>query len=531
FSLSSIITFFLQLMGITWERIRGLLARHIGEENIALIEQAYELIANLIAMGPQGIFEMIKEQLNPQNILDMVLQAAVDFFIETLIRQVSFRVLALFNPVGAIVQAIEAIYRVLKWIFENVARIFSLVETIVNGMADIIAGNISGMANAVEEALARLLAPVIDFFAGFLGLGNLPDRIADTIRGFQELVESILERVIAWLAERARALLRSLGLGGAEEEPEGMENVDPEVAAQITAGLAEVPQKESRFAQNGKITREEANQVAEEIRREHRIFQQFEVIDRGTNWGYRYSPGNQEISGSAKDNTIQDGEAREGFSMSGESHTIQISIDNGNLEITMSSALRYVIPPALEKALSEVRDMPNFMGKRTIRQRLEHANNLVSDDYIYNLWTRWENEQREPWPRYLNRHLLTVVSDLSNLIVGEIEIKNLVDLGNKLKRNTTNPGRYAHLTDPPDVAPYLPFSDTQRTIILDANKSQPQNGGLIRSDLSNTVLDDTLPMEDPLKPNIDHIIRREDGGSNSYSNAQVLSREENLAKH
>ncbi|MGK7884146.1 MAG: DUF4157 domain-containing protein [Crocosphaera sp.] len=216
FSLSSIITFFLQLMGITWERIRGLLARHIGEENVALIEQAYELIANLIAMGPQGIFDMIKEQLNPQTILDQVLQAAVDFLVETLMQQVSVRILALFNPVGAIVQAIEAIYKVLKWIFENAARLFSFVETIVNGMADIIAGNVSGMANAVETALARLLAPVIDFFAGFIGLGNLPDRIADTIRGFQEWVESIIERVIAWLAERARALLRSLGIGGAE---------------------------------------------------------------------------------------------------------------------------------------------------------------------------------------------------------------------------------------------------------------------------------------------------------------------------
>ncbi|NEP89925.1 MAG: DUF4157 domain-containing protein [Okeania sp. SIO2C2] len=222
FSLSSVITFFLELMGITWERIRGLLARHIGEENIALIEQAYELIADLITMGPQGIFEMIKEQLDPQNILDMVMQSAIDFLTETLIAQVSVRVLAMFNPVGAIAQAIEVIYKVLKWIFENAARIFSLVETVVNGMADIIAGNVSGMANAVEQSLARLLVPVIDFFAGLIGLGNLPDRVADTIRGFQEWVESILERVIAWLVERARALLRSLGLSGdAEIEQEG----------------------------------------------------------------------------------------------------------------------------------------------------------------------------------------------------------------------------------------------------------------------------------------------------------------------
>ena len=78
FSLKSIITFFLQLMGITWPRIRRLLARHIGEENVALIERAFEIIANLIEMGPEGVFEMIKEQLNPQTIVDQIIQAAID---------------------------------------------------------------------------------------------------------------------------------------------------------------------------------------------------------------------------------------------------------------------------------------------------------------------------------------------------------------------------------------------------------------------------------------------------------------------
>ncbi|MDH3970080.1 MAG: DUF4157 domain-containing protein, partial [Rhodospirillales bacterium] len=94
FSLKSIITFFLELMGITWPRIREVLARHIGEENVALIEKAYELVATLIEQGPEGIFEMIKEQLNPQTILDQVIDAAIDFLIETLIVRVTTRVLA-----------------------------------------------------------------------------------------------------------------------------------------------------------------------------------------------------------------------------------------------------------------------------------------------------------------------------------------------------------------------------------------------------------------------------------------------------
>ena len=221
FSLGSLITFFLQLMGITWARIRQILARHIGEENVALIEKAYELIATLIERGPEGIFEMIREQLNPQTILSAILDAAIDYLIGALIRAVTPRIIAMFNPAGAIVQAIEVIYRILAWIFNNAARIFSLVETIVNGAADLIAGNTSGMATAVEGALARLIAPVIDFLAGFLGLGNLPDTIADTIRGLQEMVMGVIERVVAWLAQRARGLLRALGIG--EEEERGVE--------------------------------------------------------------------------------------------------------------------------------------------------------------------------------------------------------------------------------------------------------------------------------------------------------------------
>lgn len=224
FSLKSIITFILQLLGITWDRIRRLLAKHIGEENVALIEKAWELVSTLIEMGPEGIFEMIKEQLNPQEILNQILQAAIDYLIETLIRQVTVRVVMLFNPVGAVVQAIEAIYKVLKWLFENAARIFSLIETVVNGMADIVAGNIGGMANAVESALARLIAPVIDFIAGLVGLGDLPNKIADTIKGLQGWIEGILDRVIGWLAGQARRLLQAVGIGGEENVEQGVDN-------------------------------------------------------------------------------------------------------------------------------------------------------------------------------------------------------------------------------------------------------------------------------------------------------------------
>ncbi|MCA9542488.1 MAG: hypothetical protein KC620_26505, partial [Myxococcales bacterium] len=195
FSLGSIITLFLQIMGITWARIRRLLVVHVGERNMALVEQAAQLIATLIAQGPRGIFELIKDRLDPRALIDMVIQGAVDYLIEVLVTRVAARILMLFNPVGAILQAIEAIYRVLKWVFENAARIFRLVETVVSGAADLVAGNVGGLAGAIETALAGLITPVIGFLADYLGLGGLPRRIADFIGALQARVERILERV------------------------------------------------------------------------------------------------------------------------------------------------------------------------------------------------------------------------------------------------------------------------------------------------------------------------------------------------
>ena len=119
---------------------------------------------------------MIKEKLDPQSIVDQVVQMAVDFMVTAIIKQVAARIMLLFNPAGAILQALEAIYRVLKWVFQNAARIFTLVETVVNGIADILAGNIGGFANAVEKGAGDADRAGDRFIADYLSLGDLPQQ-------------------------------------------------------------------------------------------------------------------------------------------------------------------------------------------------------------------------------------------------------------------------------------------------------------------------------------------------------------------
>jgi hypothetical protein len=213
FSLKSIITFFLQLMGISWARIRKMLADVIGEKYVAAAEKALKLV-EIIAKGPQGILDFIKDKLTPEALLERVLDMAIKYVVETLIKQVGLYIIKLLNPVGAVLAAIETIYKVIKWIFHNAARIFHFIEAIVNALAAVIAGDISVVAAGVEKGLAMLIPPVIDFLAELIGLGDLPDQIAKIVKGLQAWVEGIIKSIIKFLADSAKSLLASLGIGG-----------------------------------------------------------------------------------------------------------------------------------------------------------------------------------------------------------------------------------------------------------------------------------------------------------------------------
>ena len=212
-SLRSIITFFLEIMGITWPRIRRILVELVGERAVGIAERVWGMLSTLIQMGPRGVWEMIKDRLNPQSIIDMVIDAAVRYMVEAIVTRVAARILLLFNPVGAIVQAIEAIYRVLSWVFRNAARIFRLIEAVVNGVYDMLAGRDQAVAQAVERALAMLIPPVIDFLADYLGFGGLPARVAQLVGQLQGWVErTILRPVLTFLVEQGRRLLAAVGI-------------------------------------------------------------------------------------------------------------------------------------------------------------------------------------------------------------------------------------------------------------------------------------------------------------------------------
>jgi hypothetical protein len=87
-------------------------------------------------------------------------------------------------------------------------------------------------------------------------------------------------------------------------------------------------------------------------------------------------------------------------------------------------------------------------------------------------------------------------------------------------------GKYSHLTDGPSVGPGKEFTSSQRGRVLEENMRQ--NGGRLRSDVTGRFL-----RRSPGGPNsaeIDHVIPKSRGGSNSFANARVVERTWNRSR-
>lgn len=208
FSLPSILQLVLDVLGITVDKIRGKVAKIIGERNMAILTAAWEAVDTLLKGGPAALWEKIREHFS--NLKEMVIGAMQEWLITTIIKSAATKIAMMFNPAGAIIQAIMMIYRTVMFFIENIDRILDFVEAIIESVYNIATGAIGSAADWIEKALARTIPIIIGFLARLLGLSGL----ADKIRGFILKVQTRIDKAIDKVLEKILGGVKKLFAAG-----------------------------------------------------------------------------------------------------------------------------------------------------------------------------------------------------------------------------------------------------------------------------------------------------------------------------
>lgn len=208
FSLPSILKLVLQILGITYERMRAKAVKLLGPTAVTIIEKLVEYVRGLITGGPAKLWEMVKTDL--ANLEEMVLGAIRDMIIESVVKAAIAKIVSMFNPVGAIVQAVLAIYNTVMFVVEQASRIMAFVESVVNSISDIANGAISGAANRVEQAFGNAIPIVIGFLARLIGLGDIPQRATAVVKKVQDIIDKAIDKAIGKLIGLIKKLFGKL---------------------------------------------------------------------------------------------------------------------------------------------------------------------------------------------------------------------------------------------------------------------------------------------------------------------------------
>ena len=214
----------LQIMGLSKDKLLGKVEKKIGSDNMELLQTVWGYAEAAIQGGLAGLWEHAKDHLN--DLWDTVVDGISSWLVEKLVTQAVLKIASMFNPVGAIVQVVMTAWNVYKFVKEQAQKIFELVNAVVNGMADIVAGNLGPAAKMVEGALAKLVPIVISFLANILGLGGIANKVKDIIGKIQATVDKAVDKVIDKFWEMGKKAFKAVqgALGGGEDENAGAED-------------------------------------------------------------------------------------------------------------------------------------------------------------------------------------------------------------------------------------------------------------------------------------------------------------------
>jgi hypothetical protein len=205
FDTKGIVSVVLQVLGATYERLRGKLANKIGEQKVGRLEKTFDFLTTIVTGGLGTAWQKISEFAG--NLQEMVIGGIKEWVMQSVITSAITKLISMFIPGGAIIQAAMAIYNTVMFFIERGSQIAALAEAVFNSIGTIAAGNVAGAANYVEQTIGRSLPVMISFLARLIGLGGVSEHIKNVIKKIQTPIENAMNKLANFIVEKGKSLL------------------------------------------------------------------------------------------------------------------------------------------------------------------------------------------------------------------------------------------------------------------------------------------------------------------------------------
>ncbi len=203
--------FALSVLGLTWSHIRGKIVKALGPQGETMmksLETGFDIVVALVKGGLSAAWALIAAQL--ASLRDMVLDGIIGFVTDTIIGKAIPKLISMFIPGAGFISAILSIYDTVMVFVEKLSKIAAAVAAFVDSIVAIAAGQVDAAANKVESTLAGLLSLAISFLAGFIGLGNVAEKVMTVVKKVYDTIDKAFDTAIGFVLGKAKAFLAKL---------------------------------------------------------------------------------------------------------------------------------------------------------------------------------------------------------------------------------------------------------------------------------------------------------------------------------
>jgi hypothetical protein len=284
----------LQMIGISYQNIRGHMVTVMTEPVVAGLEKTFTLVKTLVTKGPMAAWDQLKEMAGEMK--DAFIDAVKDFIKQKIIEQAIQWVVSLFIPGAGIVKAVIGIYDTVVFFIQKAKQIAQMISNFLGSIGEIAAGNIGAAADAMEKGLARGLSLVINFLAQLLHLSGITSKIQAAIQKIKGKVDAVLLKVAKWIAAQAKKLGKMVVQAGVPQDPKERLRLGLKAATTAVKGLS------------GKITVGLISPALSALKARYG-FETLEAFVRAGNWWVRGKvnpPGEEDTGRPEKEKTAKE---------------------------------------------------------------------------------------------------------------------------------------------------------------------------------------------------------------------------------